>query len=417
MRKIEFGKLYLSDHGELDGLGDDDHILYILADGTRALTGNWNAGAFSITAPAIIGGTATTSDLSLKTTSGVGATGADMHFLVGNNGATEAMTILNSGNVGIGTTAPSSTLSLGTNLGEGIANKFRIYDDGGVSTSDTSNSYGIGIRGTDGRLAYTAGTGGYQVFYTANTERLRITNAGDIVFGSGTGQSTVSSWQSNTASWINLPTTGPSGIGSGGAGSNAWIGYASVAGHWFPNSLPGDVVYRATGGRLLFGNSGLLNSVMAVANNRVGIGLTDPAELLEIEDALAVTGLQISNTATDGDPILAFALSGTKTFTMGVDDGDGDKFKIGTTAIGTNTRLTIDSAGLVGIGTDAPVSTLTVNGLVNLKNYTVATLPAGTQGDIAYVTDALAPAFLTIIVGGGAVVTPVFYNGVNWVAM
>ena len=54
------------------------------------------------------------------------------------------------------------------------------------------------------------------------------------------------------------------------------MGYASAAGHWFPNSLPGDVVYRATGGRLLFGNSGLSNSAMAVANNRVGIGLTDP---------------------------------------------------------------------------------------------------------------------------------------------
>ena len=30
---------------------------------------------------------------------------------------------------------------------------------------------------------------------------------------------------------------------------------------------------------------------------------------------------------------------------MGVDDGDSDKFKIGTTAIGTNTRLSIDSSG------------------------------------------------------------------------
>ena len=144
--------------------------------------------------------------------------------------------------------------------------------------------------------------------------------------------------------------------------------------------------------------------------------LTDPAELLEIEDGLAVTGLQISNTATDGDPILAFALSGTKTFTMGVDDGDGDKFKIGTTAIGTNTRLTIDSAGLVGIGTDTPVSTLTVNGLVNLKNYTVATLPAGTRGRHRLRYRRSCPGFLTIIVGGGAVVTPVFYNGTNWIA-
>jgi hypothetical protein len=52
----------------------------------------------------------------------------------------------------------------------------------------------------------------------------------------------------------------------------------------------------------------------------------------------------------------------------------------------------------------------------NLKNYTVATLPTGVRGDVAYVTDALAPAFLVAIVGGGAVVAPVFYDGTNWVA-
>lgn len=53
---------------------------------------------------------------------------------------------------------------------------------------------------------------------------------------------------------------------------------------------------------------------------------------------------------------------------------------------------------------------------VRLKGYTVATLPAGTVGDAAYVTDALVPAFLVAVVGGGAVKTPVFYDGTNWVA-
>lgn len=53
---------------------------------------------------------------------------------------------------------------------------------------------------------------------------------------------------------------------------------------------------------------------------------------------------------------------------------------------------------------------------VRRKGYTVATLPAGVQGDSAYVTDALAPVFLGIIAGGGAVITPVFHNGTNWVA-
>jgi hypothetical protein len=55
----------------------------------------------------ILGGTTTTSDLTFKTTSAVGTTGADMHFLVGSNGTTEAMTILNNGRVGYGTAAPS----------------------------------------------------------------------------------------------------------------------------------------------------------------------------------------------------------------------------------------------------------------------------------------------------------------------
>jgi hypothetical protein len=71
--------------------------------------------------------------------------------------------------------------------------------------------------------------------------------------------------------------------------------------------------------------------------------------------------------------------------------------------------------GNVGIGTTSPPSLLSVNGLINIKNYTVATLPAATRGDIAYVTDALAPTFLSTLVGGGAIVAPAFYNGTNWV--
>jgi len=46
-----------------------------------------------------------------------------------------------------------------------------------------------------------------------------------------------------------------------------------------------------------------------------------------------------------------------------------------------------------------------------LTGYTVATLPAGTVGRRAYVTDALAPVYNGALVGGGAIVVPVFYNG------
>ena len=52
---------------------------------------------------------------------------------------------------------------------------------------------------------------------------------------------------------------------------------------------------------------------------------------------------------------------------------------------------------------------------VRLKGYTVAGLPAGTQGDLAFVTDANAPTYNATVAGGGAFVIPVFYNGTNWV--
>lgn len=52
---------------------------------------------------------------------------------------------------------------------------------------------------------------------------------------------------------------------------------------------------------------------------------------------------------------------------------------------------------------------------IRLKGYTVATLPTGVTGDVVYVTDALTPASLTTVVGGGAQVVPVFYNGTNWI--
>jgi hypothetical protein len=45
----------------------------------------------------IFGGTSTTADLTFQTTTGVGTTGSDMHFLVGNNGALEAIRLLHDG--------------------------------------------------------------------------------------------------------------------------------------------------------------------------------------------------------------------------------------------------------------------------------------------------------------------------------
>ena len=68
------------------------------------------------------------------------------------------------------------------------------------------------------------------------------------------------------------------------------------------------------------------------------------------------------------------------------------------------------SGGILAISASTAIT-----GTVSTSGYTVATLPAGTVGDRAYVTDALAPAYGVAVAGGGAVTIPVFYNGAAWI--
>jgi hypothetical protein len=80
--------------------------------------------------------------------------------------------------------------------------------------------------------------------------------------------------------------------------------------------------------------------------------------MLDIEVNAATDGVQINNMRGNGDPILQFQVNNNSIITMGIDDSDSDKFKIGTTAVTANTRLTIQTDGYIGINTTTPGSML-----------------------------------------------------------
>ena len=89
------------DHGGLGGLADDDHTQYLLADGSRGLTGDWDAGAHEIraetlesdvatgTAPLTVASTTLVDNLNADTVDGVEAADMDYDFVSGNDGDTD----------------------------------------------------------------------------------------------------------------------------------------------------------------------------------------------------------------------------------------------------------------------------------------------------------------------------------------
>ncbi|KKN03305.1 hypothetical protein LCGC14_1108980, partial [marine sediment metagenome] len=139
----------------------------------------------------VLGGTATTSDLILQTTSGVGVTGADMHFLVGNNGGAEALTILNSGAIVI----PGLTTDGVVTVSSGVLSSIAQGSGGGLDAdtldglnstqflrSDTSDTFTSGILNFLDGTVLAIGTGNDLQFFHDGTHTIITSATGNLQF-------------------------------------------------------------------------------------------------------------------------------------------------------------------------------------------------------------------------------------------
>ena len=188
-----------------------------------------------------------------------------------------------------------------------------------------------------------------------------------------------------------------------------------------------------TNGQLLIGNG--TNYTLNTLTAGLGISVTNGAGTIAIGNtgvlswSGSTTGLTPSSPAT-GDVVLGGTLlaknGGTGFNTYAV----GDLLYANTTTTLAKLPDVATGNALISGGVNtAPLwgkigLTTHVSGVLPVANggtgtgvaYIVSTLPTfGTQGRRAWVTDALAPVFLSAVVGGGTVVCPVFDNGSAWV--
>jgi hypothetical protein len=282
------------------------------------------------------------------------------------------------GNVGIGTTTPNGKLDIGgTTLTYNHRLGVKLSNDADASTgliveravNDTSLWLGYNTTADGFQISSSYGTtGSYKpiTFYTSSSERLRLDTNGNIGIGTTSPYSKLSIQNLATDSTAPLFTIASSTatatttlftvLNSGNVG----IGIASP-------------LYRLH----TYSNTANTSNILYIENGDNSSGTSD--SVMQI-----VVG---GNSA--GDPKTIYSVPGQINYSIGIDNSDGNKFKINYNAdLGTNNSITIDNSGNVGIGTSTPNSPLSVTGWTRFNSSPTANNPSSGKGiEVAYRTD------------------------------
>jgi hypothetical protein len=250
-------------------------------------------------------------------------------------GASVKMTLDSSGNVGIGTAAPNRTLTVHSASSSVMAD-FK-YTAGGFSSIILSNTNGA---------AHLASVGNDFLISPGGTERVRVTNTGNVLIGTTTD----SGDKLNVAGNISIGTSYK--IYTGSASNSAGLDFG---GSYFKASgYNGVIFYSSTAG------VGSQTERMRITNGgNVGIGTTTPTAKLHVNGDIKAT-LASTTTANvvyynSSTGLLTYGAvpSGTVTsITAGTGLSGGTITTSGTIAL-ANTTVTAGSYTLASITVDA----------------------------------------------------------------
>lgn len=195
-------------------------------------------------------------------------------------------------------------------------------------------------------------TSGANVYYNSGNVGIGTASPSTpLTVASGTSAMKVSpGWSSGIGTWIDLDTNGPSGIGTGGPGVNAWIAYTANVNQWFNGTAAGDVNYRNVFGKKINigidNGGGTASPTMTFSGSNLGIGTTNPNTLLTVKPSTETNAITIKNT---GD---------VDTVVIGVGTGGHGKFILNNTSGGQAVAVLGNSSAGAYLGVSAGISTL-----------------------------------------------------------
>jgi hypothetical protein len=333
--------------------------------------------------------------------------------IIRNTDSVSLVTILNNGNVGIGTSSPLQRLAIEGNetasgeqfqirsiagnrtwgLGVGSNGGFTIRDETGlvnplsIAAGATTGSISIG---TNSISLLTGGTASHIKLHTNATERIRVDHIGNVGIGLTTPGEKLDVDGTVRMTGLKLPI--------GAANNYVLTSDGSGSGTWQPPFLSGtngtsNYLAKFTGSAVL-GNSGIYET----ASGNVGIGTSSPQQLLVIRGNETASGKQFQITS----------INGSRTWGIGVGSGGGFSIRdetgalnpvsisagasTGSLSIGTNfislltggagsyirfqtnatERIRLDHSGNLGIGTTSPEERLDVTGTVKMTGFKMA---------------------------------------------
>lgn len=344
----------------------------------------------------------------------VGGTGEANILMIGtSNEPNDHIALMPSGNTGVGTKVPVSKLHVSATGGSNpVGNGILVYNENPSTGQDaiisarTNTASGgnpflsLDVNGAGGWSMGTDNTDAQSLKFSADPSNLRTTTKltlrkdGNLGLGTATPAGKLHLFETTGSK----PTvsSGTIVLEHGNAGGQSSIVFKSknnAAGDFGYISFQDDAVIGGTGDAsiLMIGTQNSTNDhISLMPGGNVGIGIANPSAKLHVKanggGNPAANGIYVFNESTTdnqdaiitarvngasaGNPMFSMDVAGITGWSVGIDNKDGQSLKFANnwSSVDSETKMTLNKSGNLGIGTNLPAGRLHIFEPVGTKS-------------------------------------------------